>query len=87
MKCCSLTEISPVWALGLSAVRHQPTYMTLLIAFAVLSILVSFNGSILEAALLSLTPRYIAQQKAGNLSCTNDTKSSKTILISPWRLS
>ena len=38
--------------------------MTLLIAFAVLSILVSFICSILEAALLSLTPSYIAQQKA-----------------------
>ncbi len=37
--------------------------MTLLIAFAVLSILVSFVCSILEAALLSLTPSYIAQQK------------------------
>lgn len=37
--------------------------MTLLIAFAVLSILVSFLCSILEAALLSLTPSYIAQQK------------------------
>lgn len=37
--------------------------MTLLIAFAVLSILVSFVCSILEAALLSVTPSYIAQQK------------------------
>ncbi|MDC6700678.1 DUF21 domain-containing protein, partial [Leclercia adecarboxylata] len=37
--------------------------MTLLIAFAVLSILVSFICSILEAALLSLTPSFIAQQK------------------------
>lgn len=38
--------------------------MTLLIAFAVLSILISFICSILEAALLSLTPSFIAQQKA-----------------------
>ena len=37
--------------------------MTLLIAFVVLSILVSFICSILEAALLSLTPSYIARQK------------------------
>jgi CBS domain containing-hemolysin-like protein len=37
--------------------------MTLLIAFAALSILVSFICSILEAALLSLTPSYIAHQK------------------------
>ncbi len=37
--------------------------MTLLIAFAVLSILVSFICSILEAALLSLTPSYIANFK------------------------
>ncbi len=37
--------------------------MTLLIAFAVLSILVSFVCSILEAALLSLTPSFIAHQK------------------------
>ena len=40
--------------------------MTLLIAFAVLSILVSFVCSILEAALLSLTPSYIAHQKLQN---------------------
>ena len=43
--------------------------MTLLIAFAVLSILVSFICSILEAALLSLTPSYIAnlkEQKPGH---------------------
>ncbi|KJH83297.1 CNNM domain-containing protein [Stutzerimonas stutzeri] len=38
--------------------------MTLLIAFAVLSILVSFICSILEAALLSLTPSFIAHQRA-----------------------
>ena len=38
--------------------------MTLLLAFAALSILVSFICSILEAALLSLTPSYIAQQRA-----------------------
>lgn len=37
--------------------------MSLLIAFAVLSIAVSFLCSILEAALLSITPSYIAQQK------------------------
>lgn len=37
--------------------------MALLIAFAVLSILVSFICSILEAALLSLTPSFIAHQK------------------------
>ncbi|AQZ96326.1 CNNM domain-containing protein [Halopseudomonas phragmitis] len=38
--------------------------MTLLIAFAVLSILVSFLCSVLEAALLSMTPSFIANQKA-----------------------
>ncbi|RUO19007.1 hemolysin [Aliidiomarina iranensis] len=38
--------------------------MSLLIAFALLSILVSFICSILEAALLSITPSFIAQQKA-----------------------
>lgn len=37
--------------------------MSLLIAFALLSIAVSFVCSILEAALLSITPSYIAQQK------------------------
>jgi len=37
--------------------------MTLLITFALLSILVSFLCSVLEAALLSLTPSFIAQQK------------------------
>lgn len=37
--------------------------MSLLIAFAVLAIVVSFICSILEAALLSITPSYIAQQK------------------------
>ncbi|MBV2130863.1 CNNM domain-containing protein [Arsukibacterium indicum] len=40
--------------------------MSLLIAFAVLSIAVSFICSILEAALLSVTPSYIAQQKQNN---------------------
>ena len=38
--------------------------MSLLIAFAVLSIFVSFLCSVLEAALLSMTPSFIAQQKA-----------------------
>lgn len=37
--------------------------MSLLIAFAVLSIFVSFICSIMEAALLSITPSYIAHQK------------------------
>jgi CBS domain containing-hemolysin-like protein len=37
--------------------------MSLLIAFVVLSIAVSFVCSILEAALLSITPSFIAQQK------------------------
>lgn len=37
--------------------------MSLLIAFVVLSITVSFICSILEAALLSITPSFIAQQK------------------------
>lgn len=37
--------------------------MSLLIAFAILSIAVSFICSVLEAALLSITPSYIAQQK------------------------
>ncbi|HBT32425.1 MAG TPA: hemolysin, partial [Pusillimonas sp.] len=37
--------------------------MSLLIAFAVLSIGISFICSILEAALLSITPSYIAQLK------------------------
>lgn len=37
--------------------------MTLLIAFAILAIATSFICSILEAALLSITPSYIAQQK------------------------
>ncbi|WP_404341379.1 CNNM domain-containing protein [Pseudoalteromonas mariniglutinosa] len=40
--------------------------MTLLIAFAVLSIGISFICSILEAALLSITPSYIAQLKLSN---------------------
>ncbi len=40
--------------------------MSQLIAFVVLSIAVSFICSILEAALLSLTPSYIAQQKQSN---------------------
>jgi len=40
--------------------------MTLLIAFALLSIAVSFICSVLEAALLSITPSYIAQQKLVN---------------------
>lgn len=40
--------------------------MSQLIAFVVLSIAISFICSILEAALLSLTPSYIAQQKQSN---------------------
>ncbi|MGR7919616.1 hemolysin [Zobellella denitrificans] len=40
--------------------------MSLLIAFAILSIGVSFLCSILEAALLSITPSYIAQLKLSN---------------------
>lgn len=40
--------------------------MSLLIAFAILSIAISFVCSILEAALLSLTPSYIAQIKLSN---------------------
>ncbi|WP_105189927.1 CNNM domain-containing protein [Pseudoalteromonas sp. T1lg48] len=40
--------------------------MLLLIAFAVLSIAVSFMCSILEAALLSITPSYVAKQKLEN---------------------
>lgn len=40
--------------------------MTLLITFVVLSISVSFICSILEAALLSLTPSYIAQLRGDN---------------------
>lgn len=40
--------------------------MTLLIAFAVLSICLSFVCSILEAALLSITPSYIASLKKTN---------------------
>ncbi|MFG1491584.1 hemolysin, partial [Oceanospirillum sp. HFRX-1_2] len=37
--------------------------MTLLIAFAVLSIGVSLICSVLEASLLSITPSFIAKQK------------------------
>lgn len=63
MKCCSFSAFSTVLALNWWAIGYLSPYMTLLIAFAVLSILVSFICSILEAALLSLTPSYIAQQK------------------------
>ena len=42
---------------------HYPCAMTLLFAFALLSILVSFVCSVLEASLLSLTPSYIAGLK------------------------
>ncbi|OZB12593.1 MAG: hemolysin, partial [Marinobacter sp. 34-60-7] len=40
--------------------------MTLLIAFAILSIGFSFLCSILEASLLSITPSYIASLKKDN---------------------
>lgn len=42
--------------------------MTLLIALPSLSIFVSFICSILEAALLSITPNFIAKQKMTNIA-------------------
>jgi len=60
--------------------------MTLLIAFAVLSILVSFICSILEAALLSLTPSYIAQQKADKPQLYNRLKELKDKIDQPLAL-
>lgn len=58
--------------------------MTLLIAFAVLSILVSFLCSILEAALLSLTPSYIAQQRLTRPKLYARLKASRTRSTSRW---
>ncbi|WP_213995082.1 hemolysin family protein [Arsukibacterium sp.] len=57
--------------------------MSLLIAFAVLSIAVSFICSILEAALLSITPSYIAQQKLQNPKLYNKLKGLKEKIDQP----
>ncbi|MFC3607966.1 CNNM domain-containing protein [Stutzerimonas tarimensis] len=57
--------------------------MTLLIAFAVLSILVSFICSVLEAALLSLTPSFIAHQKAAKPKLYEKLKALKDKVDQP----
>lgn len=57
--------------------------MGLLIAFAVLSIGVSFICSILEAALLSITPSYIAQQKLEKPKLYEALKSLKEKIDQP----
>ena len=57
--------------------------MSLLIAFAVLSIAVSFICSILEAALLSITPSYIAQQKLQKPKLYNKLKGLKEKIDQP----
>ncbi|MDX1677055.1 CNNM domain-containing protein [Arsukibacterium sp.] len=57
--------------------------MSLLIAFAVLSIAVSFICSILEAALLSVTPSYIAQQKLQNPKLYDRLKALKEKIDQP----
>lgn len=57
--------------------------MTLLIAFASLSILVSFICSILEAALLSITPSFIAKQKMTNVSLYEKLKNLKDKIDQP----
>lgn len=57
--------------------------MSLLIAFAVLSIAVSFICSILEAALLSVTPSYIAQQKIQKPKLYEDLKVLKDKIDQP----
>lgn len=57
--------------------------MSLLIAFAVLSIGVSFICSILEAALLSITPSYIAQQKLEKPKLYGGLKSLKEKIDQP----
>lgn len=57
--------------------------MGLLIAFAVLSIAVSFLCSILEAALLSLTPSYIARQKTTNTRLYGQLKELKDNIDRP----
>lgn len=57
--------------------------MNLLIAFVVLSIVVSFICSILEAALLSITPSYIAQQKLTHPKLYNKLKILKDKIDQP----
>jgi len=57
--------------------------MSLLIAFAVLSIAVSFICSILEAALLSITPSYIAQQKLHKPKLYDNLKALKEKIDQP----
>src|SRR5690554_382955 len=57
--------------------------MTLLIAFAILSIGISFLCSILEAALLSITPSYIAQLKLSNPRLHESMKELKDRIDQP----
>lgn len=57
--------------------------MSLLIAFAILSIGVSFVCSILEATLLSVTPSYIAQQKETNPKLHNQLNQLKNKIDQP----
>lgn len=57
--------------------------MTLLIAFASLSIFVSFICSILEAALLSITPSFIAKQKMTNIALYEKLKNLKDKIDQP----
>lgn len=57
--------------------------MTLLIAFASLSIFVSFICSILEAALLSITPSFIAKQKVTNAALYEKLKKLKDKIDQP----
>ncbi|CCQ10928.1 Magnesium and cobalt efflux protein CorC [Pseudoalteromonas luteoviolacea B = ATCC 29581] len=57
--------------------------MSLLIAFVVLSISVSFICSILEAALLSITPSYIAQQKVTRPALYEKLKALKEKIDQP----
>ncbi|WP_458734805.1 CNNM domain-containing protein [Zobellella taiwanensis] len=57
--------------------------MSLLIAFAILSIGISFLCSILEAALLSITPSYIAQLKLSNPRLHESMKELKDRIDQP----
>ncbi|KPQ02416.1 CNNM domain-containing protein [Marinobacter sp. HL-58] len=57
--------------------------MTLLIAFAVLSIAFSFLCSILEAALLSITPSYIASLKKSNTTLFKQLRKLKDEIDDP----
>ena len=60
--------------------------MFLLIVFAFIAIGVSFICSVLEAAILSVTPSYIAQLKESRPKTHQQLRKLKDSMINRWQL-